>query len=126
MANAKSFGRRAVAQPAAPSAKTFLEFAPQRAEATGVAAQSAPPPNEQPPTSPTTEPTVGVDDELREWKQTRKARIPWRQLSLMASLSFGIASFVLTGTVAEAVDWLLYALSAASLYFWWSGRGKRT
>jgi len=59
-----------------------------------------------------------VDHELREWKQARKRdfKIPWRQMSLMASLCFGIASFVLPDSVDENLDWLLYGLMAASLY----------
>jgi hypothetical protein len=35
---------------------------------------------------------------------------------LTASLCFGIASLVLPDTVNDAVNWLLYALTAASLY----------
>ena len=60
----------------------------------------------------------GVDHELQEWKQARKQRskIPWRQLALMASLCFGVASFVLPDSINENLDWLLYALMAASLY----------
>ena len=59
-----------------------------------------------------------VDDDLQEWKQARKQRskIPWRQLSLMASLCFGIASFVLPDSVNENLDWLLYGLMAVTLY----------
>lgn len=59
-----------------------------------------------------------LDDELRQWKRERKRNfeIPWRPLSLMATLCFGIASFVLPDSVNENVDWLLYALAAASLY----------
>lgn len=59
-----------------------------------------------------------LDDELREWKRTRKKnfRIPWRQLSLMAGLCFGIASFVLPDSVSDVAQWLLYALMAASFY----------
>src|SRR5579863_4216199 len=53
-----------------------------------------------------------VDDELEEWKRARKKgfAIPWRPFSLMASLSFGIASFVLPDSVNDAVQWPLYAL----------------
>jgi hypothetical protein len=59
-----------------------------------------------------------IDQELQEWKQARKqhSKIPWRQLSLMASLCFGIGSFVLPDSVNENLDWLLYGLMAASLY----------
>jgi len=59
-----------------------------------------------------------LDDELRQWKLERKRNfeIPWRPLSLMATLCFGIASFVLPDSVNDNVEWLLYALAAASLY----------
>jgi len=59
-----------------------------------------------------------IDDDLQEWKQARKQRfkIPWRQLSLMASLCFGIASFVLPDSINENLDWLLYGLMAVTLY----------
>jgi hypothetical protein len=58
------------------------------------------------------------DDELQEWAKARKQefKIPWRQVSLMASLCFGIASFVLPHSVNQDVQWLLYALAAASLF----------
>jgi hypothetical protein len=61
-----------------------------------------------------------VDDELREWKRARKPNFHalWRPLLLMATLSFGIASLVLPDSVNDAVDWLLYALTAASFYSW--------
>lgn len=50
--------------------------------------------------------------------QTRKlgSNFPWRQLSLMASLCFGIAYFALPDSVNDAVQWLLFALMAVSLY----------
>ncbi len=59
-----------------------------------------------------------LDDDLRQWKLTRKQNFgfPWRSLSLMATLCFGIASFVLPDSVNDNVQWLLYALAAASLY----------
>jgi hypothetical protein len=69
-----------------------------------------------------------LDDELREWKLARKRnfRIPWRQLSLMATLCFGIASFVLPDSVNDNVQWLLYALTAASLYAGFRKRRQHT
>ena len=59
-----------------------------------------------------------LDRELREWKKARlkNYRIPWRQLSLMATLCFGIASLALPDWVNDEVQWVLYALMAASLY----------
>jgi len=58
------------------------------------------------------------NDDLPEWKLTRSGSfaIPWRQLSLMATLCFGVASLVLPDSVNDNVDWLLYALAAASFY----------
>lgn len=59
-----------------------------------------------------------VDAELEEWKRTRK-RLPlfaWRPLYLMASLCFGLASFVLPDSINEIVQWPLYALAAMSFY----------
>jgi hypothetical protein len=61
---------------------------------------------------------ASVDDEIEAWKAARGPVIPfpWRQLSLMAGLCFGIASFVLPDTVNDVVQWPLYALTAISLY----------
>ena len=61
-----------------------------------------------------TPPEISLEEELREWKRQRSFQIPWRPLSWMASLSFGIASLVLPDNVNASVDWLLYALMAAS------------
>ena len=68
------------------------------------------------------------DDELRQWKLARKRNfeIPWRPLSLMATLCFGIASFVLPDSVNDNVQWLLYALTAASLYAGFRKRLRHT
>ena len=59
-----------------------------------------------------------VEDEIAAWKAARGSAVlfPWRQLSLMAGLCFGVASFVLPATVNDAVQWPLYALTAVSLY----------
>jgi len=59
-----------------------------------------------------------VDAELEEWKRARRKnfKIPWRPLYIMASICFGIASFVLPDSVNSNVDYLLYALMAASFY----------
>jgi hypothetical protein len=59
-----------------------------------------------------------IDDEFREWKKARKRHsgLPWRQLSLMASVSFGIASLVLPDSVSDTLDWVLYALMAITAY----------
>lgn len=61
---------------------------------------------------------LSPEEELLAWKAERSrerfARIPWRQLSLMAGLCFGIAGFVLPDSANDALSWLFYALSAAS------------
>ena len=59
-----------------------------------------------------------IDDEFHEWKKARKRHsgLPWRQLSLMASVSFGIASLVLPDSVSDTLDWVLYALMAVTAY----------
>ncbi|MEJ1970657.1 MAG: hypothetical protein WDN03_18825 [Rhizomicrobium sp.] len=71
---------------------------------------------------------MSVEEELRLWKADRRRAhpfpVPWRQLYLVASVSFGIASLVLPDSVNDIFDWLLYALSAASLIAWFRGRGK--
>jgi hypothetical protein len=81
-----------------------------RAEAARSGSAMAEPPRPA-PASPS------LDDELRDWKRERRRHYapPWRQLSLMASLSFGIGSLVLSGSVGSAVQWLLDGLAAASL-----------
>jgi hypothetical protein len=43
-------------------------------------------------------------------------KMPWRQLALMASLCFGIASFVLPDATNDALQWVLYGLMAMSLF----------
>jgi hypothetical protein len=62
------------------------------------------------------------DRDLQEWKEQRSYKIPWRQISLMGSLCFGIASFVLPDSVNDSVNWILYGLMAMSFYVWFSGR----
>ena len=100
MEHRRNFGRRAapqasIASPAAPAPRERIEKAPPSAPA--------------PPS---------VEDEIRAWKSARRSHMgfPWRQLSLMAGLSFGIASFVLPRTVNDALQWPLYTLTAISLY----------
>jgi hypothetical protein len=58
-----------------------------------------------------------LDDELHEWRQARRKnfRLPWRQISLMASVCFGIGSLVLPDSINRTVQWLLMALAALSL-----------
>jgi hypothetical protein len=113
MVHQTTFGRRSTSQrqslratekfdPIPPSTKSV--FAETSVDYSSVAKTTIEPPH--------------IDHELQEWKQARKqhSKIPWRQLSLMASLCFGIASFVLPDSINENLDWLLYGLMAASLY----------
>lgn len=68
---------------------------------------------------PLSAPTLpSIEDEIEEWKRARgyRALFPWRQLSLMAGLCFGVASFVLPGEVNDVVQWPLYLFAAISFY----------
>ena len=110
--NQRSFGRRGNPPPSfdrSMGATETVARAP-RAQSTG--------PSIEPPVRLPKSEFPSLDDELREWKLARKRnfQIPWRPLSLMATLCFGIASFVLPDSVNDTVQWLLYALAAASLY----------
>jgi hypothetical protein len=71
---------------------------------------------------------VSFDHELQAWKKSRGSNfnIPWRQVYLMASLCFGIASFVLPDSVNDDVDYLLWGLMAMSAYAWFASRKKKT
>ena len=93
------FGRRSLANPSQAPLPVMTKFArPETA-------------------APRTEPPApSVDDEVREWKKSRGFTFPLKPIALMASLSFGIASFVLPEDVTAWAQWPLYALSAASLY----------
>jgi hypothetical protein len=124
MAQPGTFGRRpAPASAARPPARQAASspsqaeglFARAQAEATAAAHLALLPPSTG---------DKGVDDELAEWKATRKSgfKLPWRQLSLMASLCFGLASFVLPDTVNDTVNWLLYGLMAMSFYVGVTGK----
>jgi hypothetical protein len=68
-----------------------------------------------------------LDAELAAWRQARgsKFKMPWSQLSLVASLFFGVASFVLPDSVNDSVDWLLWGLSITSFCVWYSDRRKK-
>jgi hypothetical protein len=97
----QTFGHRPSAKPVSKPMPTMAKFArPGIPAATGPAQ----------PTGPS------VEDEIREWKRTRGSHFPVRLLALVASVSFGAASFVLPPNVNSWVQYPLYALSAASLY----------
>ena len=128
MAQPGTFGRRAAPQTglrappptavrSAPAPQTDSIFARANAEANAAARAAMLPP--LPVDSP-------VDEELAQWKATRKRafKLPWRQLSLIASLCFGVASFVLPDNVNDVVNWLLYGLMAISFYVGVTGKKK--
>jgi hypothetical protein len=64
--------------------------------------------------------------EIDAWKAERKKafRLPWRQLSLVAGLSFGIGGLVLPDSVNSMTDPILYALMAMSFGVGIFGKGK--
>ena len=66
-----------------------------------------------------------LDEELHAWKQQRAFVIPWKQLCLMATICFGLASFVLPSSVNGAVNWLLYGLTGMTFYAWFEARRAR-
>ena len=116
MEKSAAFGRRAPAQyrspepnrrkaPPASPASAALDDAPQDAFEAG-------------PASPPVRQSDPVDAELEEWKRTRK-KLPffaWRPFYFMASLCFGLASFVLPDSINDIVQWPLYALAGMSFY----------
>ena len=61
-------------------------------------------------------PQAGEDWRGKDQTIKPKFKVPWRQVALMASLCFGIASFVLPDTINDDLDWLLYGLMAISAY----------
>jgi hypothetical protein len=66
------------------------------------------------------------NEDNEDWQAERKQgfKLPWRQLFFTASLCFGLASLVLPEEVNDNVQWLLYALMAASLYAGFSRRRR--
>ena len=103
----KPFGRRASFEPRPTQPRAAIRpVVPRAIDAPPISSATLPPHA----TGPT------GDDELRDWKRARRQsyQIPWRQLSLMASLCFGVAAFVLPSSVNNTLDWLLYGLMIAS------------
>ncbi len=111
MGSAPSFGRRANLQ------RTEQRPRPQEPDAPAPIAVAALDPARAKPirVTPADSLSPDIDREIEDWKRARGTPIPWRQLSLMAGLSFSIAWAVLPDTVNDAVGWLLLALSAASV-----------
>ena len=126
MANQRAFGRRID-----PERLTAPATEPAKPAARAAIAQRAEEPStlHVPPLATdellSIEGSPSIEDELREWKRTRHVKIPWSQLSLMASLCFGIGSFVLPDSVNSGAEWLLWGLTAASAYVWFAKRRAR-
>ena len=122
MANRQAFGRRI-------SAPIASRLAPVRAEhvSQSVTALFGGLPVETPsPVSTQTE-LPSIEQELEEWRRSRNRsfKVPWPQLSLMASLCFGIASAMLPDSVNDNVEWLLWILAAMSAFVWFTNRRKK-
>jgi hypothetical protein len=113
----KPFGRRS--QPRQPPLHGSANLDPATPVTKPIIAnvnQASPPPGEI--TFPS------ADNEPWEWERStrRPFKMPWRQLALMASLCFGIASIVLPDEMNDSLQWVLYGLTAMSLY---AGLSKR-
>ena len=108
-AGQRPFGRRVI-----------LQGPPAGASARARVAVPAP----QPPAA--AKPVAPIDAEFEEWKRARRRnfKLPWRQLSFLASVFFGVASLALPESVNDNVQWVLYALMAASFYVGLAGRRK--
>ena len=119
MPDRPAFGRRVSIPPPARRA-TPAEISQSRPMPAATAPAFAPSPASRCEPDP-------VDRDIAEWKAQRgsRFRMPWSQLSLMASLCFGLASFVLPDSVNGEVDWLLWGLSAAAFYAWYGQRRAR-
>jgi hypothetical protein len=113
MANHRSFGRRGDHQHQPSRSMGVIEAVAQRTRVESTASSV------ERPVLLSGKPEFSLlDDDSRDYRVTRKQNFQmlWRPLSLMATLCFGIASFVLPDSVNDTVQWLLYALAAASLY----------
>ncbi len=122
MANHRSFGRRGDPQRQLSCSMGAIEAVAQstRVESTGRSVER--------PVLLSVKPEFSLlADDLRQWRLARKQnfKIPWRPLSLIATLCFGIASFVLPGSANDIVQWFLYTLAAASLYAGIRGRRRQ-
>lgn len=113
-----AFGRRAPAQYRS-AAPEMMKAAPAKpAPANDVPRSAFEAESVSPPAAPPVRHPDPVDAELEEWKRSRK-KLPlfaWRPLYFMASLCFGLASFVLPDSINDIVQWPLYALAGLSFY----------
>jgi len=123
MTSHRSFGRRSdpKSQPSRSMEATKVVARSTSAESTSRSVQQLVMPSERPQSSL-------LEDDLQDWKLARKHNftLPWRQISLMAALCFGIASLLLPDSVNDSVQWLIYALASASLYAGICNRGRKT
>jgi len=112
MANPRSFGRRSFpgGQPDARQA-VAVAIPKKRPTQPATAVSSA-------PVTPGPLPAVATDEEKHDGDAPgyRGFAIPWRQVSLMASLCFGAASLVLPDSVSDVLQWVAFGLAAISLY----------
>lgn len=133
MAGSTSFGRKASAAAPAPGYRPLPRL-PEPPGAGGFlrlpALRDPPPPANdaapadwrntplpQIPSEPEADSRFVDEIDFETWKSRRKIqrRMPWRQISLMAALSFGIGSFVLPGDINAIVRPVLWALSGLAL-----------
>jgi hypothetical protein len=78
---------------------------------------------------PPSEKAVDVDRELGEWKAARKRhkrsfREPWRTLSIVCTLGFGLSSWLLPDSVADVAQLVTGGLGAASLFAGLRGKAR--
>ncbi len=117
MASQKSFGRRATSQRMnAPEPAAAVRIA----AATDIvaASEAAPAPLAMAVDGGQ---NVDVDRELEEWKATRKLhkrsfREPWRTLTIVATVGFGVSSWLLPDSVADVAQLVTGGLGAASFF----------
>jgi len=78
---------------------------------------------------PPSEKAVDVDRELEEWNAARKRhkrsfREPWRTLSIVCTLGFGLSSWLLPDSVADIAQLVTGGLGAASLFAGLQGKAR--
>src|SRR5476651_1860051 len=72
-------------------------------------------------------PNDAAAEELQAWNRTRERHpFPWRQLSLVGGLCFGVASLVLPDSVNDAAAYALYAVAGIGIVGGLSRRRKKS
>jgi hypothetical protein len=129
MPNPRSFGRRI--QTRQPGTISSGAISPGTISSGPIARPPAPDPIAGEPVlaaaaADANPPEIAPDDdnELQAWKSARRkaTHLPWRQIAVVAGLSFAVASFVLPEALNDALQWPLSALVAISLYMGWRNR----